>query len=50
MTDDSNPYNDDWSLMSGSPAIDAGSGASVYDDTDGSTNDMGITGGPLGDW
>ena len=36
VSDDSNPYNDDWSLQSGSPAIDAGSTTASYDDTDGS--------------
>ena len=49
-SDDDDYSNDDLSLGSGSPAIDAGSTASVYDDVDGTTNDMGAWGGPQGDW
>jgi hypothetical protein len=50
VSDDGNPNNDDWGLQSGSPAIDAGSSSTAYNDTDGTRNDMGITGGPGGDW
>ena len=37
--------NDDFSLASGSPAIDAGPAGSVYNDRDGSRNDIGMFGG-----
>ncbi|MCK6506642.1 right-handed parallel beta-helix repeat-containing protein [Myxococcota bacterium] len=47
---DGDPTNDDLRLDVGSPAIDAGSSASAYDDPDGSRNDMGAFGGPAGDW
>ena len=47
---DGNPNNDDFTLSSGSPAVDAGNSSSSYDDTDGSRNDMGGYGGPQGDW
>ena len=47
---DGNPNNDDFSLKSTSPAINAGNPASAYNDTDGTTNDMGAYGGPNGDW
>ena len=40
----SNPGTD-WSLQSGSPAIDAGNPNAFYNDSDGSQNDMGYTGG-----
>jgi len=38
--------NDDLSLQSGSPAIDAGPPGASFDDLDGSQNDIGVTGGP----
>ena len=38
--------NDDVSLQSGSPAVNAGPPDGSFDDTDGSQNDMGVTGGP----
>ena len=47
---DGNPSNDDFTLDSTSPAIDAGDPSSAYDDTDGTTNDMGAYGGPNGSW
>ncbi len=50
VTDDGNYYNDDWSLQASSPCVDAGDPSSAYDDADGTTNDMGATGGPAGDW
>lgn len=37
-------------LASGSPAINAGSTDSKYDDPNGSRNDMGAWGGPMADW
>ncbi|MFZ5475320.1 MAG: MopE-related protein [Myxococcota bacterium] len=43
VSDDGDWANDDWTLASGSPAIDAGD-PTVYD-TDGSRSDMGATGG-----
>jgi len=50
VTDDGDDTNDDWSLGSGSPSVDAGDPASVYTDSDGTTNDQGAYGGPDGDW
>ncbi|GDX78769.1 hypothetical protein LBMAG42_05800 [Deltaproteobacteria bacterium] len=47
---DGNAYNDDWTLDATSTAIDAGSPAAVYDDVDGTNNDMGAYGGPGGSW
>jgi hypothetical protein len=49
-TADYDSSNDDLALASGSPAIDAGSPASAYNDVDGSVNDQGAYGGPNGDW
>ena len=49
-SDDADFGNDDLSLAAGSPAIDAGSSVSAYDDVDGSQNDMGAYGGPKGSW
>ncbi|MBS3740809.1 MAG: T9SS type A sorting domain-containing protein [Candidatus Cloacimonetes bacterium] len=43
---DFNGLTADWSLASGSPAINAGDPDSIYNDTDGSRNDMGAYGGP----
>lgn len=40
----------DYELDSTSPCVDAGDPSSDYDDTDGSTNDMGAYGGENGDW
>ena len=50
VTDDGNYNNDDWSLKSTSPCIDAGDPSTAYNDTDGTANDMGATGGPGGEW
>ncbi|MBB29080.1 MAG: hypothetical protein CME25_09290 [Gemmatimonadetes bacterium] len=36
----------DYTLLPGSPSIDAGDSASIFKDTDGTTNDMGAYGGP----
>ena len=47
-SDDDDYSNDDLSLASGSPAIDAAD--SSDSDTDGSAADMGAWGGPEGDW
>ena len=49
-SDDGNYSNDDISLGSSSNSTDAGNSSSVYDDTDGTTNDQGAWGGPGGDW
>ena len=43
---DGNPDNDDLTLSAGSPEIDDGPPDSAYDDTDGTRNDRGYTGGP----
>ena len=40
----------DLHLSSGSPGIDAGDPAAIYNDTDGSRNDLGAYGGPDGSW
>jgi hypothetical protein len=40
------PVAGDFTLLPGSPAIDAGDPAADYDDPDGSRNDLGIYGGP----
>jgi hypothetical protein len=42
--------NDNFTLRSGSSSIDAGNPASVYNDYDGTRNDMGPKGGPGGNW
>jgi hypothetical protein len=47
---DGDVYNDDWTLGSSSPMIDAGEPSAAYNDADGSVNDMGAYGGPGGDW
>lgn len=47
-------YNDplslDYSLQIGSQCIDAGHPDALFDDVDGTRNDMGAYGGPYGDW
>ncbi len=50
FSDDADPWNDDLSLVPGSPCIDAGHTDESYDDLDGTTNDMGAYGGPYGSW
>jgi len=50
VSDDANYDNDDWTLSSSSPCVDAGDPDAVVQDTDGSANDMGCYGGPGGDW
>lgn len=40
----------DFSLLPGSPAIDAGDPDPAFNDPDGTRNDMGAFGGPEGDW
>ena len=49
-TDDGNYNNDDLSLKSTSPCVDAGDPSTAYNDADGTTNDMGAWGGPGSDW
>ena len=49
-SDDGNYSNDNMNLGSSSNSTDAGDPSSVYDDTDGTTNDQGAWGGPGGDW
>ena len=50
FSDDGDWTNDDFSLASGSPCIDAGDPATGYDDPDGTQNDMGAYGGPEATW
>jgi hypothetical protein len=40
------PRNGDFTLLPGSPAIDAGDPAATFADADGTRNDLGIHGGP----
>lgn len=42
------PEMNDYTLQTSSPAIDSGNPASIYDDPDGTRNDKGAYGGPLG--
>jgi len=42
--------SNDFSLLSGSPCIDAGNPSSEFNDPDGTRNDMGAFGGSYGDW
>ncbi len=49
VTNDGNYNNDDFALNVSSAAVNAGNPASSYNDTDGSRNDLGATGGPNGD-
>ena len=44
------PEADDFTLDSVSPCINAGDPSSLYDDPDGTRNDMGAYGGPAGVW
>jgi len=50
VSNDGDWANDDWTLSSGSPAIDAGSPNLSMLDADGTPNDMGVYGGPNSDW
>lgn len=43
---DTNPDNDDYHLQAGSPCINAGDPNPVFNDKDGTRNDMGVYGGP----
>ncbi len=46
VSDDGNVYNDDFTLVIGSPSINTGDPSSVYNDPDGSRANMGAYGGP----
>ena len=46
---DGSPLDDDYHLTEGGMAIDAGDPDSSFDDRDGTRNDLGAFGGPLGD-
>lgn len=50
VTCDNSVSNDDFTLVSGSPDINAGDPSSAYNDYDGTRNDMGPKGGPKGNW
>lgn len=50
VTSDGNPYNDNFRLNTGSPAINTGDPSATYNDTDGTRADMGAYGGPGGSW
>ena len=50
FTQDVDASNDDLTLQAASPAIDGGNPAGIFDDADGSNNDQGAYGGPLGAW
>ena len=50
LSDDGDPANDDYHLDSGSPVIDQGNPDPSHHDADGSINDLGLFGGPLGAW
>jgi hypothetical protein len=50
LSQDVDAGNDDLNLQPTSPGIDAGNPAGIFDDVDGSDNDLGAYGGPLGDW
>ena len=43
-------FSNDYKLESGSPCINTGNPSSVYNDADGTRNDMGAFGGPEGNW
>lgn len=46
VSNDTNPYNDTWTLKSTSTLLNAGDPASSYNDTDASRNQIGAFGGP----
>lgn len=53
LTDDPqfvDPNLGDFTIRTASPMIDAGNPDAAYNDTDGSRADMGVYGGPEGDW
>jgi len=50
FSDDGDWTNDDFHLQVSSPCVDAGNPDAAYDDVDGTLNDMGAYGGPLGSW
>ncbi|MEE2828809.1 MAG: MopE-related protein [Myxococcota bacterium] len=50
VSNDGNWSNDDFSLAPGSLCIDAGLVGTLYTDVDGTINDLGLFGGPYGDW
>lgn len=50
FTDDSDYTNDDFTLSSSSPCVDKGISVSDFNDVDGTRSDMGIYGGPAGDY
>jgi hypothetical protein len=50
LSQDVDATNDDLNLQAGSPAIDGGNPAGIFDDADGTDNDQGAYGGPLGGW
>ena len=50
VTDDGDNGNDDWTLGRGSVCINTGDSLGIYNDTDGTRNDMGAYGGPNGGW
>ncbi|MBU2505659.1 MAG: hypothetical protein KJ799_02915 [Bacteroidetes bacterium] len=45
-----NPNAGDYHLQVGSPCIDKGDSTSIYNDYDGTRNDLGAYGGPYGNW
>ncbi len=45
-----NPETGNFRLQLGSPCINKGDSAAIYNDYDGSRNDMGAYGGPYGNW
>ena len=47
---DGDATNDDFTLQASSPGVDAGHSAAIYNDVDGTRNDMGAYGGPYGSW
>jgi hypothetical protein len=50
VSDDDEFRNDDWQLASTSTCINAGRSSPLYNDADGTRNDMGAYGGPGGAW
>jgi len=50
FSQDLDATNDDLNLQTSSTLIDGGNPAGIFDDVDGTDNDVGAYGGPLGDW